>query len=102
MMQSAQARHRNYGCFRQRLWLDRSAVGRIFAEAIVNSILENDLAAKRDNVCTRLGTGDSSYKEKQARRQIYLLLIRQFIRSMVVEYEYRVSFEQKANHRKER
>ena len=38
MMQSAQARHRNYGCFRRRLWLDRSAGRRIFAEAIVNSI----------------------------------------------------------------
>src|ERR1700683_5323821 len=37
-VQSAQARHRNYGCFRRRLWLDRSAGGRIFAEAIVNSI----------------------------------------------------------------
>jgi hypothetical protein len=38
MMQSAQARHRSYGCIRRRLWLDRSAGGRIFAEAIVNSI----------------------------------------------------------------
>jgi hypothetical protein len=38
MMQSAQARHRNYGCFRRRLWLDRSAGERIFTEAIVNSI----------------------------------------------------------------
>jgi hypothetical protein len=38
MMQSAPARHRNYGCFRRRLWLDRSAGGRIFTEAIVNSI----------------------------------------------------------------
>jgi hypothetical protein len=34
MMQSAPARHRNYGCFRRRLWLDRSAGGRIFTEAI--------------------------------------------------------------------
>jgi hypothetical protein len=35
-MQSAQARHRNYGCFRRRLWLDRSAGGRILVEATVN------------------------------------------------------------------
>jgi hypothetical protein len=38
MMQSAQARDRNYGCSRRRLWLDRSAGGRIFVEAIVDSI----------------------------------------------------------------
>jgi hypothetical protein len=53
--------------------------------------LENELAKRRDNVCTRLEVGDSAYQDKQKRRRIHLLLIRQFIRSMVVEYEYRVS-----------
>jgi hypothetical protein len=38
MMQSAQARHRDYGSVCGWLWLDRSAGGRIFAKAIVNSI----------------------------------------------------------------
>jgi len=38
MMQAAQARRRNYDCFRGRLLFGRSAVGRVFAEAIVNSI----------------------------------------------------------------
>jgi hypothetical protein len=38
MMQSAQTRQRDYGRFRGWLLLDRSAVGRVFAEAIVNSV----------------------------------------------------------------
>src|SRR6266851_2903856 len=38
MMQSAQTRQRDYGCFRRWLSLDRSAIGRVFAEAIVNSV----------------------------------------------------------------
>ena len=38
MMQSAQTRQRDYGCFRGWLLLDRSAIGRVFAEAIVNSV----------------------------------------------------------------
>jgi single-strand DNA-binding protein len=38
MVQPAQARRRNYGCFRGRLLFGRSAVGRVFAQAIVNSI----------------------------------------------------------------
>jgi hypothetical protein len=37
-MQSAQTRQRDYGCFRSWLLLDRSAIGRVFAEAIVNSV----------------------------------------------------------------
>ena len=53
--------------------------------------LENDLARKRDAVCARLGKGETSYQEKQERRRIYLLLMRQFLRSMVVQYEYRVA-----------
>jgi hypothetical protein len=71
-----------------------------FGERLKN-YLENDLAKRCDNVCTRLETGDSSYKEKQERRHIYLLLIRQFIRSMVVEYEYQVNVGPKVNSRKE-
>ena len=38
MMQSAQARRRNYSCFRGRLVFGRSAIGGVFAQAIVNSI----------------------------------------------------------------
>ena len=39
MMQSAQARRRNYGRFRGRPLFGRPANGRVFAEAIVNPIL---------------------------------------------------------------
>ena len=38
MVQSAQTRQRNCGCFGRWLWLDRPASGRVFAEAIVNPI----------------------------------------------------------------
>ena len=38
MMQSAQTRQRDYGCFRGWLLIDQSAIGRVFAEAIVNSV----------------------------------------------------------------
>ena len=57
----------------------------------LRAYLENDLAKRCDAVCERLHIGDSSYEDKQKRRRIYLLLIRQFIRSMVVEYEYAVN-----------
>jgi|SRR5579883_613242 len=66
----------------------------------LRAYLENDLAQRRDAVCARLQIGDSSYQDKQKRRRIHLLLIRQFIRSMVVEYEYAVSAGK--NERKER
>jgi hypothetical protein len=39
MMQSAQARRRNYGRFRGRPLFGRPAIGRVFAEAVVNSII---------------------------------------------------------------
>ena len=38
MMQSAQARRRNYGRFRGRPLFGRPAIGRVFAQAIVNSV----------------------------------------------------------------
>ncbi len=71
----------------------------------LRACLENDLAKRRDAVCERLHIGDSSYQDKQKRRHIYLLLIRQFIRSMVAAYEIEVSPVGKAlvrNDRKER
>lgn len=71
----------------------------------LRACLENDLAKRRDTICQRLEIGDSSYEHKQERRRIHLLLIRQFIRSMVVAYELEVSPVGKAlirNDRKER
>jgi hypothetical protein len=55
--------------------------------------LEDDLAKKRDVICKeKLKIGDKSDKDRQVRRRVYLLLIRQFLRHMVAQYEYRVSF----------
>jgi hypothetical protein len=56
----------------------------------LKSYLEDDLARKRDVICSALKIQDI-----QERRRIHLLLIRQFIRQMVVEYEYQVSLDSK-------
>lgn len=62
-----------------------------FGESL-RKYLEVDLKAKRDTLCNgRLKIGNSTDEEKQHRRRVYHLLLRQFIRQMVVEYEYRVS-----------
>ncbi len=53
--------------------------------------LENKLKEKTDLICTRLEIGASTDAHAQKHRRIHLLLIRQFLRQMVVEYEYRVS-----------
>jgi hypothetical protein len=65
-----------------------TAVG--FGERL-KSALENDLPQKLTVVYTHLKIGNTTDEEKQERRRIYLLLIRQFIRQMAVEYEYRIS-----------
>ena len=54
--------------------------------------LEVELAKRRDVICRdRLKIGDKTDQERQVRRRVYLLLIRQFLRHMVAQYEYRVS-----------
>ena len=65
-----------------------------FGERLKN-YLEKDLATKRDAICSprRLNIDDKTDEHRQLRRRIYLLLIRQFLRQMVAQYEYRVSFE---------
>ena len=50
--------------------------------------LEKDLPPKITTICKSAGIGD---EEQQLRREIYLQLIRQFIRQVVVQYEYRVN-----------
>lgn len=66
----------------------------------LKTYLEIDLEKRLQEVCgpERLNVAENSYSGKQERRHVYLLLIRQFIRSMVVEYEYRVS---QSNQRRE-
>jgi hypothetical protein len=53
--------------------------------------LEDDLGAKRDIICGHLKNTNKTDEEKQERRKVHLMLIRQFIRSMVVQYEYEIS-----------
>ena len=55
--------------------------------------LEQDLKNAADELCSssHLNIGNITDKEKQQRRRIHLLLIRQFIRQMVAQYEFRVS-----------
>jgi hypothetical protein len=53
--------------------------------------LEDDLRQRRDTLCDRLGIGDATDEDRQTRRRIHLLLMRQFLRQMAAEYEYQVS-----------
>src|SRR2546423_9208733 len=55
--------------------------------------LEQDLKITADELCdpSCLDIGNTTDKEKQERRHIHILLIRQFIRQMVAQYEFRVS-----------
>lgn len=57
--------------------------------------LEEDLVKKRNVLCSEkhLNIGDKTDEDRQSRRRIYLLLIRQFLRQVAAQYEYRVSFE---------
>lgn len=62
-----------------------------FGESLKNW-LEQDVRAKRDTLCNgKLKIGDKTDEQKLIRRRVYLLLMRQFIRQMVIEYEYSVS-----------
>jgi hypothetical protein len=53
--------------------------------------LEDGLSDRCRGICKRLNYGEKTDDGQQKRRRIYLLLIRQFIRQMVVQYEYKVS-----------
>lgn len=57
--------------------------------------LEHVLAAKRDVLCrTKLDISSKNDEDRMSlRRQVYLQLIRQFIRQLVIQYEYRLSFD---------
>lgn len=54
--------------------------------------LETLLESRRNTICNNLGIGNKTDDDRQERRRIYLLLMRQFIRQMAVEYEYQVSY----------
>jgi hypothetical protein len=59
--------------------------------------LEKELPSRVERICEwrRLNIGDATDEDKQWRRHIYLLLMRQVIRQIAVQYEYRVSLESK-------
>jgi hypothetical protein len=61
-----------------------------FGEQLRNH-LETKLLNNLKTVCERLTIGNDTDEQKQERRRIHLLLMRQFIRQMVIEYEFQVS-----------
>lgn len=65
-----------------------------FGERLKN-YLEKELKIRCNAICNAkvLNIGEETDEDKTLRRHIYLLLIRQFLRQVVAEYEYRVSFE---------
>ncbi len=64
--------------------------GKRFGEILKNYI-EHDLDTIRNKVCGKVGIGDTTDEDKRDRQQVYLHLIRQLIRQIVVQYEYEVS-----------
>ncbi len=67
---------------------EHEKTGEAFGERLLK-YLEQELRNRRDSVCRRLVVGDKTEEDKQLRRHLYLLLIRQFVRQLVVQYEYR-------------
>jgi hypothetical protein len=66
-----------------------------FGEAL-KSFLEREVKRRRDRICRVLDIGDVTDEDKYKRQQIYLQLIRQFIRHLVVQYEYCASQEEES------
>lgn len=61
--------------------------GQSFGEKLKNYI-EKDLEGARNKVCASVGIGDQKEEEQRERQKIYLDLVRQFVRQIVVQYEY--------------
>jgi hypothetical protein len=59
----------------------------------LKNYLEYDLAVRRDRICVsdRLAIGSESVLDKHLRRRVYLMLIRQCVHYLTVQYEFRVS-----------
>ena len=72
-----------------------------FGERLKN-YLETELTKKCEDIYKNLNVGNDTDEERQERRRIYLLLIRQFIRHMVIHYEYRVSTTQNSHSNKKK
>jgi hypothetical protein len=64
--------------------------------------LEKKLPNKRDAICNKLKIGDATDDDKYLRRRIYLLLIRQCVHQLVIEYEFRVNADLQQQHNSRR
>ncbi len=80
-------------------WNQRAPAGASFRGEVDESFgerlkqyLEQELAEKRNYICKKhLKIGETTDADHTVRRRVYLLLIQQFVRHMVVQYEYRVA-----------
>ena len=72
----------------------KDAPNQSFGERL-KEYVEKTLVERRNVICSkdRLNIGDKTDEDQRKRRRIYMLLIRQFLRQMIVQYEYRVSFD---------
>jgi hypothetical protein len=63
-----------------------------FGERLIHH-LRTDMLKKLAMICApeRLDIDESTYENQHLRRQIHLLLIRQFVHQMVTQYEFRAS-----------
>ena len=64
--------------------------GKRFGESL-KQMIENNLKADVEHICAEMRIGKESDEHKRDRQYIYLQLIRQLVRQVVVQYEYRVS-----------
>jgi hypothetical protein len=75
---------------RQKGWQKKvGANGELFGELLIKEI-ESELKTFLSRVCNGFIEGTTD-EVKQERQEAYLLLVRQFIRQLVVRYEYEVS-----------
>lgn len=64
--------------------------GKCFGEILKNYI-EKDLDEIRKSICSNIGIDNQSDEDQRDQQQVYLHLIRQLVRQIVVQYEYRAS-----------
>ncbi len=78
---------------RHKGWQHREGEGgERFGERLLQQ-LQGELANRARAIADRLRIGDTTDEDKQKRRHIHLLLMRQFIRQMVVQYEYKAELD---------
>lgn len=76
---------------RQRGWQKEIGPARERFGPSLKEYIESGLKPSVDSVCSDLLINEASEQGKQERQEVYLHLIRQLIRQLVVQYEYLVS-----------